>query len=403
MNKKYPFIFLSVLILLCFSCASVKDAGEKTAPLLPMKAGWYLYEFERTFKGIEDEYNMALTAKMKYVQEITWKYTGVVCHFEDGVFYDPVTGIGLSINSEGQIGCPENISIKGTLEKNGRFFWSGLKEEHGKLNSIFVKGTMRYLSAGDRAGGGYDGVYQMTDTGTGRKQLVNVKDGFYTWKYIDGEEAGFTPWPLLVRPDGSIASGMEITTVMEMGDFSKVNYSTGFEMNGKIVPGQGISMEEISRSAGALQDQSNAKHIYAGTMIRSGEYSNEEIPANIENLVKSGRAEIKKEPKPNPAKYPSWYLKLPVKPGFIHAAGEKTFSVKDTAFALAEAAAAANIAEQIRIRIESSIVDVSDNNKTSIDERINTEAIQQLNYKIIERYYNEETRTAFVLAEKALE
>ncbi|MDR2942696.1 MAG: hypothetical protein LBV17_08925 [Treponema sp.] len=401
MNKNYRFIFLSILILICLSCASVKNAGGKA--LLPMKTGWYLYEFERTFKGIEDEYNLSLTTKMKIIQELTWKYTGVVCYFEDGVFYDPVTGIELSIDNEGQISCTENISIKGRQEKNGRFFWSGLKEEHGRLNSIFVKGTLRPLSAEDRAGGEYDGVYQMTDSGTKRKQLVNIKDGFYTWKYIDGEETGFTPWPLLVHPDGSIVSSMEIITVIEMGELSKTNYSTNFSMKGKIVPGQGISMEEVSRSAGALQDQRDAKHIYAGTMIRSGEYPNEAIPADIENLVKSGRAAIKKEPKPNPAKYPSWYIKLPVKHGFIYAAGEKTFAVQKTAFALAEAAAAANIAEQIQIHIESSIMEVSDNNKTRIDERIKTEAVQQLNYKIIERYYNEETRTAFILVEMALE
>jgi len=402
MNTKHQFIFLSILISLCFSCASVKDAGGKAGPILPMKTGWYLYDFERTFKGIEDEYNMALATQMKIVQEITYKYTGVVCYFEDGVLYDPVTGIELSINNEGNVRCVENISIKGTLGKDGNFFWSGLKEEHGRLNSIFVKGTLRPLPDSARGGKEYNGVYHLIDTGTKREQLVNIKDGFYTWKYIDGQEAGFTPWPLLVHPDGSISCSMEITTVMEMGELSKVNYSTGFDMKGKIVPGQGISIEEVSRSAGAAQTQRDSPHVYAGTMIRSGEYPNEAIPKNIESLVNSGRAAIKVEPKPNPSKYPSWYLNFPVKPGFIYAAGEKTFAVQKTAFALAEAAAAANLAEQIRVQIESSITEISSNDRTLIDERIKSEAIQQVNYKIIERYYNEETHTAFVLVEMAL-
>jgi len=397
MNKNL-LIVLSILILLCFSCVSVKDGGI-VASLLPMKDGWYLYDFERTFKGIEDEYNMSKSTGMKIIQEITYKYSGVVCRFEDGVLYDPVTRIELSIDSEGKVGCAENISVKGTLEKNGRFLWSGLKEEHGRLNSIFVKGTLRSLPASARGGKEYDGIYHMTDTGTKREQLVNIKDGFYTWKYIDGEEAGFTPWPLLVRPDGSITGDMEITTVMEMGDLSKVNYSTSFNMKGKIVPGKGISMEEVSRSSGAQQDQKNAPQIYAGTMIRSAEFPNDAIPADIDSLVKSGRASIKAEPKPNRTKYPSWYLNLPIKPGYIYAAGEKTFAVKETAFALAEAAAAANLAEQIRLRIESSLTEVSNNNKTVIDERIKSEAIQRVNYKIVERVYNEETHTAFVLAE----
>jgi hypothetical protein len=201
---------------------------------------------------------------------------------------------------------------------------------------------------------------------------------------------------------------MEITTVMEMGALSKTNYSTGFNMKGKIVSGQGISMEEVSRSSGALRDQRDAPQVYAGTMIRSGEYPYEAIPTDIESLVKSGRAAIKAEQKPSLAKYPAWYLKLPVKPGFIYAAGEKTFAVKKTALTLAEAAAAANIAEQIRVRIESSMIessitDISNNNKIMIDERIKSEALQRVNYKIIEQFYSEETRTAFVLAEMALE
>jgi hypothetical protein len=406
MKNKQQLTLLSVFVLICLSCASVKVSGgkqEKASPLLPMKTGWYQYDFERTFKGIEDEYNFALSTGMKMVQELTWKYTGVVCRFEDGVLFDPVTGIELSIDSGGRISCAENISVKGTLENGGRFLWSGLKEEHGRLNSVFVKGMLRPLPASARGGQEYDGVYHLIDTGTGREQLVNVRDGFYTWNFIDGKEAGFTPWPLLVGPDGSVSCAMEITTVMEMGDFSKVNYSTGFGMEGKIVHGQGIFMEEISRSSGLGQNQGDIPHAYAGTMIRSGEYPNEAIPNDIEGLVKSGKAAIKDEPKPNPAKYPPWYLKLPAKPGFIYASGEKTFDVKETAFALAEAAAAANIAEQIRVHIESSIVDISEGSKTTIDERIKSEVLARVNYRIIERLYNEETHTAFVLAEMALE
>jgi len=195
---------------------------------------------------------------------------------------------------------------------------------------------------------------------------------------------------------------MEITTVIEMGNLSKTNYSTGFSMKGKIVPGQRISMEEISRSSGAARDQRDAPHIYAGTMIRSGEYPNTTIPNDIENLVKTGRAAVKAEPKPNPAKYPSWYLKFPTKPGFIYASGEKTFAVKKTALAIAEASAAANLAEQIQVHIESSTTEISTNSKTNLDERIKSESSRRVNYKIIEQFYNEETHTAFVLLEMAL-
>jgi hypothetical protein len=409
------FLFTAVLTtaFICFSCVSAEKTETvpteaaltvtvPVADLLPLSTGWYQYDFERFFEGIEDEYNFAQYYGINYVQELTWAYTGVVCRFEDGVLYDPVTGVELSIDDKGQISCAENLSIKGTLENNGRFIWSGVKEENGRLNSIFVKGTLSPLPPSVRGGREFDGVYRMADSGTGREIVVKIEDGFYTWRYNDGEEAGFTPWPTLIRPDGSFSFTMDITTVMEMGE-QKMNYSTGYSSAGKVIPGQGISMEEVTRSTGMGQAQAGDPQVYAGTVIRSGEVPNEAVPADIESLVRSGRAAVRAEPKPNPANYPSWYLSFPSKPGFIYAAGEKTFNVQETAFAMAEAAAAANLAEQLWVHIESSFTEISNNEGTRIDERIKSETLQHLNYRIIERIYNNETRTAFVLAEMALD
>ena len=389
--------------LVLFSCASTQGSVGKPKNLLPLSAGWYQYDFERTFKGIEDEYNFELSMGMKMIQEITYKYTGVVCRFENGALYDPVTGIELLIDNDGQISCAENISINGTLNRDGSFNWRGLKEEHGRMNSIFVKGNLTPLPSSVRGGRQYDGVYHMTDSGTGRQQLVKISDGFYTWNYIDGKEAGFTPWPTLIQRDGSFSYSMDITTVMEMGSLSRVNYSTGFYAQGTVIPAQGISMEEITRTAGQGNDWNSVPQVYSGTAIRSTEFPNEAIPADIESLVREGRSAVRAESKPNRANYPSWYLRPPRKQGFMYAAGEKTFNVRETAFAMAEAAAAANLADQIMVQIEALTVEVTNNAGTTIDDRIRSEALQRLKYSVVERTYNEETRTAFVLLEMAAE
>jgi hypothetical protein len=394
-----PFFAVLAAVLIFLSCASTGEKPGTSAALLPLNTGWYQYDTERTYKGIQDEYEFALSTGMKMVQEITYKYTGVVCRFEDGVLFDPVTGIELSIDRNGKINCTENISIRGTLEKNGRLFWSGVKEEHGRLHSIVVKGTLTPLPAGVRGGREYDGVYRILDSGTGREIIASISSGFYTWRFNDDEAAGFTPWPTLIQTDGSFSFTFEITTVAEMGEFSKMNFSTGFEMRGKVIPGQGISMEEVTRSTGQGQDQRGAPQTYAGTVLRSGEVPNEAVPTNIESLVRSGRAAVKAEPKPNRAQYPSWYLNIPSKPGFIYASGEKTFAVKETALAMAEAAAAASLAEQLWVRIESTFTENSTNSQTRTDERSKSETFQRLNYRVIEQVYNEATQTAFVLAE----
>lgn len=401
-NKHFFIIPLFAIALVCLSCASAGGTGElsgTTASLLPMSAGWYQCDSERTLKGIEDEYNFALNYGMKMVQEITYKYTGVICRFEDGVLFDPVTNIELSIDKAGKISCVENISIRGNLEKDGSFFWSGLREENGKLNSIFVKGNLTPLPSSARGGPEFDGVYRLSDTGTGREMLARIAGGFYTWRYLDEEDAGFTPWPTLIQPDGSFLSGLEITTVMAMGEITSMNFSNIVIIEGSVIPGQGITMDQIARSTGLGSDQGGAPQTFAGTTIRSGEYSNQAIPRDIESLVKTGRAAVKAEPKPNRQKYPAWYLNIPARPGFIYGAGEKTFDDKEVALAMAEAAAAAALAEQIRIRIESSFTEASTGSETNLEEHIRTEAQQRLDYRVSERLYNDETRTAFVLAE----
>jgi len=384
MNKKPQFILLSILLLLCLSCTSVKPE-KKPNPVTYIKNGWYMFDFECTYKGIEDEYNQAFKTKTRIVQELVYKYNSVVCYFDNGVLYDPVMNIEFLVNSDGVINCAENFTIRGKIEKDGRIFWSGLKEEYKRLTGIFVKGTLRPLYDSDLAGKEYDGVFHITDSRSKKEQLVNIKNGFYTWKYIDGQEAEFTPWPVLLRPDGSVSCGMEITTIKEIGESSRVSYTTIFSLKGKVTPGQRISIDEIPLSSGAAREQKDAVRSFTGTLIRPGEYPNDAIPKDIESLVKAGRAAIKAQPKPNPAKYPSWYLKLPVKPGVVYATGEKTSTEKNTALTLAEAAAA-SLAEQTRAYIEG--------NKSK--------ATQQLNYKVIERHYNEETHTAFVLAEMPL-
>ena len=400
--------------LVFLSCATQGDSqgdtqgGARRANLLPLTNGWYQYDSERTFKGIEDEYTMSQSLGVKVVQEITYKYTGVVANFADGALYDPITKIELLIDSKGAISCAENVSIRGAVSRNGSFQWNGFHEEHGRLNSIFVKGTLTPLPASVRAGPAFDGVYHMTDQGTGRQQLVKISGGFYTWAFLGGEESPFTPWPTLIRPDGTFSFGMDITTVMEMGE-SRMNFTNGFSSDGKVVPGQGISLEEVTRSAGLANtglssaglgsDQGGKPQVYSGAVIRAGEFPNEAIPADINSMVSGGRSAARAAPRPDRANYPSWYLNLPSKAGFAYAAGEKTFADKETAFAMAEAAAAAQLADQIMVRIQSASTEVSNNAGTRIEEHIRSEALQRLSYRVAERTYNEKTGTAFVLLE----
>jgi hypothetical protein len=361
-------------------------------------SGWYLYNFERTFKGVEDEYVFAQSMGMKMVQEVILKQNGSVTYCEEGVLHDPVLDMYLSVDEEGRIRGIENPGISGTLSKNGVFFWTGYTEQHGRLNHVAVKGTLIPLPPRARGDSRYDGLYHLTDTGTGREQLALVKDGLYTWSYIDGEEAGFTPWPTLIRPDGSFGFDMEWTTVQQIGE-TRADYSTGFTAEGRIEPGVGISLEILSHTAGSIGKD---LEIYTGIMARTAEFPNEQIPADIGTTLPVAVGTAKKAPPLDWSGYPAWYLNPPVKESAVFGIGQKTFSDRDTAFTMAEAAAAADIALRLRMRIESRIEVKENELGLRAESIINIEAMEKVPYRVVEKVYREETETAFVLVELEL-
>jgi hypothetical protein len=407
-----PVLFLAAALFLSCASSPVPEAGEKTAeqPLrqspqlpasfLPLAPGWYLYEFERTFKGIEDEYTFTQSTGMRMVEEITVRQSGTVTYCEDGLLHDPVLDMYLSVDGEGRIHSVENPTVTGTLLENGAFFWSGAAEQHGRMNHVAVKGSLVPLPPSARGDSRYDGLYHLTDTGTGREQLALVKDGFYTWTYIDGEEAGFTPWPTLIRPDGSFGFDAEWTTVMEMGE-SKANFSTGFTAEGKIDPAFGISLEVLSHTAGAASGNGRPE-IYTGIMARTAEFPNEAVPEDVTAALPAATGAAKRAPPPDWSGYPSWYHNPPVREGSLFGVGQKTFSGRDTALAMAEAAAAADIALRLRMRIESRMEESENEGGRRAESVINVEAQERISYRVAERIYREETGTAFVLLELKL-
>ena len=398
-------IFLAVwLALALIACASFKYRGAEPEALLPLKTGWYQLDSQRTYKSIEDEFNFFMNTGMRMVSEHTVNHTGVVVRFEDGVLFDPlvgVAGIELLIDSDGRISSAYNFSIRGNLENDGRFFWNGLIQDGGRLHSIIVRGSLTPLPPSARGGPEFDGIFSLTEAGTGLKKIAKISDGFFTWRYLE-EETDFPLWPALIQPDGFFSFGLTNTVVMAMGEITSINLSNTIHREGRVIPGQGILMEEISRTTSLGFDQGGAPSAFASTVIHSGELNNEAIPPGIESFVSAARAAARAAPKPNPDQFPSWYLNPPERQGFIFATGEKTFHIKETALALAEAAAAASIAEQLWVRIESSVTEVSTERTTRIDERFLSQTLQRLNFRVIEREFNEETNTAFVLAELEL-
>jgi hypothetical protein len=395
------FIALTASILLCFCTSSPAKTAvtDKQKIFLPPAEGWYLYDFDQLLKSIENEYSYAQEG-IALKSEVTKKQRGTIAWCEDGIIYDPVLEIALSVDSTGNIHSPENATVKGLLKADGSFYWTGMVDQSGGLTHATVTGKLGAITSEMRAGKEFDGLFLLTDNGTGRKQIARVQDGFYTWRYDDDEEVLLTPWPMLIRPDGTFDSSLEMIVVMEIGGYGGTNFGNAVSTAGCIIPGEGISLEVSVISSGLIGTESAPDvQIYGGVQIYNNEVPNDAIPQGVDTLIKVKAVEIKKQSAADTSTYPVWYIQPPSKQNFIYASGYSRFENEKIALDLAEAAAAAEISAQIKVRVQSETLETSTGNNTRIDSRLKTETTEKIVYKVLKRMYRAGTGEAFVLLE----
>ena len=407
---KYFFICSLILILLSgfISCSSQPDLQEPPIPaqpdFLPLADGWYSYDFMRTYRGIENEYSFFQSTGMRLFQELTWKQKGTITYAEGGIFRDPLLDIIFTTDAKGSLRALNNPTITGKINNDGSFFWSGRVDQYETLNNVFVEGVLTFIPREMRADNQYDGLYHIINSATGRQQLCRVSDGFYTWIYVDKKEGDLLePLPLMVTQDGTFSFSLEVTNILEMGETASTNNSVESRIEGQIIPGNSLQVQEITKSSTKSGDTNyQTPTIYGGIIIREGLYPNEAIPADVKDTIQRPVHQYKTAERFNSSSYPEWYFNPPVKPGFVYATGEKTFNDRETALTLATVIAAADIAVQMKVILKSELMNIQNNFGQNTDHRLSLESIEQLNYRVVEQLYDSEKSTAFVLIEAQL-
>ena len=397
--------FFLIQIGLITTAMGFAQEGQNEKPFLT--DGWYAYDFVREMEGIESEYQFRQqTGGMEMIQKTTLNQKGTVISCKSNSFLDPSLKIILNVDATGGLSCDSNPTISGTLDKKGAFQWSG-SIDNGQLWQISVSGTITPITEKMRAGPGFNGLWHMCDTsGQGREMLVRIQDGFYTWNYLTYEEGDelFEPWPTRIAPDGAFSSEMEMTTVLDMAGITQANYSTTYTMEGNVTPGEGISLQELTSTAGT--GESTAKEnpaVYSGVNVYTGEFPNEQIPSSAAILLAEKVETAQNTVSAHPDNSPDWYRSPPKKTGYLIAVGEKTFPDKATALALAEAVAAADLAARIRTEVKSTHLvhetASSDGSKTSLETLFSGQSALDIPYTVVHSDYNTETGTAWILVE----
>lgn len=394
--------------------ASAPEAQPAKPSLLPLADGWYSYDFVRVMKGVEAEYLFAAQTGMRMIQETTLDQKGTVILADNGIFRDPAALVLLRADADGRIDSPDNPTISGLVRADGSFRWSGYVDT-GMLWHYEVSGRLHPITAADRAGKSFNGLYEITDSASGRKQLVSITDGLYTWRYLDSreEDSLFEPWPTLVQPDGSFTFEMEITSLVEMVGLTRSDFTTRHTMEGRVEQAGGISMQSLTVTGGAgALPSGGAPAVYSGVRSVDESWQTGDRPARPEVLAGAAPATTAATagataaagqqktgaPVVNSAA-PGWFSAIPARDGYLRAAGSKTFRDRSTALAMAEAVAAADLASRLRVHLESSLETAAGTERDSLVRVINARSSLRLPYSVAESSWDAASSTAWVLVE----
>jgi hypothetical protein len=403
MQSHYRFaILIAALtaIIIPGNLYSATGAEKKENQASQIEDGWYLYEYERDLRGVQAEYEFAMqTGGMKMLQKSRQRQTGTVVFISNGTFIDPALMVDITIGATGEITSENNLSVSGIAKKNGDFFWAGYID-NGSVWSIEVRGTLTRITSGMRAGNAYDGVYHIKDIAQNRDMLVTVSDGLYVWKYLDerDEDKLYQPWPTLIAADGTFRTELELTTIIDMVGFSKSDFTSMIETEGKVVIGKGLSQTTVVTTSGTGKTASKAApSVFSGMRAQDGEFTNEQIPPTARSFMNGKQKETASRTEGTVADYPDWYRSLPVKKGFMYAVGSKKLDDSAIALSMAEAVAAAEMSSRVRIRLQNEIEEENKNGIERVQSVIDEQSTESIPYTVLRSAYSEKSNTAYVL------
>lgn len=406
------FSVLSVPLLLLAGCAAApairEDAAvpqsrqpEKTPVHIPLPPpdGVYAYDGEYFMDNLDFLAGME-SMGIRGTQTMRKVFRGYAVLVQDGRFREPETGFLLEVREDGSVFSPENGTIQGSLEPDGRMFFFGVRKDNGQSVMQEVRVQLAPSAAEDRAGAVFNGVYRAKDSGSGRAQVVTVQDGLYLWQYETPQEGDFLPWPVIVQPDGTCRTSFSMTTQLHMEGVSDQLFFTEFSSEGKIHPDGVVVQNSLTITNGTGMNENRVPDTMEAVRVTS-----EDRSGGAEDSVFPDHIARPEETEPEPAvRMPDWYAELlAVEPERFVSCGMKIHADPDFAFRIAESVAAGKIASYLRLQVKSRTEMASFSGEgapaDTLSEVIETAAAASLSYRVTERFYDEKSGAAFVKIE----
>lgn len=384
-------LFIIGIFFILFSIFSCKSLPEE-----PLLGEYYTYDYELFLNFTEANFFYEQTAGFKMQMDYTKTIEGSVVFRQENRFVEPDFGYTLIITKTGGIYSPDNPSVTGRLKTNGQIYWQGFEETAGVIRNFLVKGTFKPCYAYNRASSDYDGSYILTDSGSGREQQVLIHNGLCFWEYTQKQEEDFEPWPLIVNPDGTIKYTMSLLTRTSGTGMYDMTYETTHFTEGKVVPGS-ISLSSVTKTIGNQSDDKNETNFnYVGTT--ASKQLNEKMQKNMNQVLTNGSKSksVKKTGTP-----PVWFIvDLDANSDVLVGRGMKQHTDKETALKLAEITAVSDLICAKSIIVASNSLTKQTNQEKSLYQIVDTISKNNVQYRVINSFYDSTNSIAYVMVEE---
>ena len=369
-----------------------------TLPLWSISDGHYLCSYTKTssFPELETQYRaMGLDIRQNSIET----YMGIVIEMEDGSYLDPVEMLSFRINKRGEISCPDNPTVTGFYNRrSGDFHWEGYIGFHDQLKYSESRGTLEKIDNSSKARMTNSTVYHLEDA-AGNQLTASLQHGFLILKNENNQDSVYQGWPILVGPDGKFSSHFDLSTEVITGQTGadpivQAVHNAILVTEGSITEDGKISISFYNDYAMNRDQQEKPGETFSGMALNTseistrGENSYDDFKVRLRSRIDLSTADYS---------YPPWFINPPMEENRIFGAGCRTLPDREKALQMAETIAAAVLANQIRVSIQSESLHSEEDGTTRVQQTIEETSREELNYTVRESLYDENTQTAYVL------
>lgn len=380
-QKIFPALFAIFLSFAFFSCASTKSSeSEQLDQNLNHSFKDGIYDFSSFYTLESHDF---FPPDTEFNTKIDKNSYGNAVFIKNFSFLEPEFNFSVVINDDFSVYSPENASLSGSAEKDGRIHFSALLEQNGKTYLLTEHCLVLWHGSGtENLYKKFDGKYDLKNS-SGEKIEFDVSGGVYKGNFQG-----------TLNSDGTFYNGYTQTSEISMGNFGTSYTSLDFKEEGTFIAGGGLELKSFLKTSTGF-GTNESKTVYSSTNVSS---LHKETP---ESLL-SQRGKTIYSPYKSDKNMPNWYeFGVKSDKNYYYACGTAAKEDKQTATELAKIYALDEISSFKKTDVSSktkisSKSQAKDKTSKEFSEQSSNSSKLNSSYETLEEFFDEKHGRAYV-------